>query len=582
MLEHYYVKPSTIDRIRDSWLGSQIDSYAGWMEANGYSSRTVFRRLPRLFCFAEFAQKRGCTDVASALALVEDFVSQWLVQHGPEAKTSASLRKHAIDVGNATRQMLGLASGDPVRHNRHRRPFPLESEVPGFQEYLRNECGLMESTIAGYRHHLHEFGQYLRKAGITSLGDLSPALLASFVVECAPGMAPCTRRDLCCHLKVLLRFCHREGITDRDLRGAVGMPQVYRLADVPRSITWDEVRRTLEAVDRRTIRGRRDYAILLFLVTYGLRAHEVAKLTLEDIDWKRERFQVPERKAGHSTAYPLAGVVAEALIDYLKRGRPETEDRHLFFRVVAPRSPITPATVSSSVAFYLQKAEIKVRKGGSHTLRHTCVQRLIDAEFPLKTIGDYVGHRSPESTRIYTKVATRPSIPMRPGRAARRDYEYKRCGTANAFCGIEPKAGVHFTKVTPTRSSPEFADFILEIAEHYSTADTIHLIMDNLSTHTRKALVDRFGEEVGGWLWDRFTVHYTPKHGSWLNQAEIEIGIFSRQCLGRRRIGDISTLCRQAKAWNRRTNRDKITIRWRFTRKHARLKLNYSIMRSRY
>ena len=86
MLEHYYVKPSTIDRIRDSWLGSQIESYVGWMEANGYSSRTVFRRLPRLFSFAEFAQKRGCTDVASALALVEEFVSEWLVQHGAGSK----------------------------------------------------------------------------------------------------------------------------------------------------------------------------------------------------------------------------------------------------------------------------------------------------------------------------------------------------------------------------------------------------------------------------------------------------------------------------------------------------------------
>ena len=178
-----------------------------------------------LLCFAEFAQKRGCTDVVSALSLVDEFASEWLVQHGAEAKTSASLRKHAIDVGNATRQMLRLASGGPVRHNRHRRPFPLESEVPGFEEYLRSECGLMESTIHGYRHHLHEFAQYLRRAGITSLGDLSPALLASFIVECAPGMAPCTRRDLCCHLKVLLRFCHREGITDRDLRGAVGMPR---------------------------------------------------------------------------------------------------------------------------------------------------------------------------------------------------------------------------------------------------------------------------------------------------------------------------------------------------------------------
>jgi site-specific recombinase XerD len=105
--------------------------------------------------------------------------------------------------------MLRLASGSEVRHNRHRRPFPLESKVPGFQEYLRSECGLMESTIQGYCHHLHEFGQYLRKAGITSFSALSPALLASFIVECAPGMAPCTRRDLCCHLKVLLRFCHR-------------------------------------------------------------------------------------------------------------------------------------------------------------------------------------------------------------------------------------------------------------------------------------------------------------------------------------------------------------------------------------
>ena len=175
---------------------------------------------------------------------------------------------------------------------------------------------------------------------------------------------------------------------------------------------------------------------------------------------------------------------------------------------------------------------------------------------------------------------TRPVIPMQPGKVARRDYEYERCGTANVFCGIEPKAGVHFTKVTPTRSSPEFADFILEIAAHYAAADTIHLVVANLSTHTRKALTDRFGEQIGGWLWNRFTVHYTPTHGSWLNQAEIEISLFARQCLGRRRIGDLGQLRRQTKAWNRRVNRDRITIRWKFTRKQARRKLNYSITRS--
>jgi transposase len=176
----------------------------------------------------------------------------------------------------------------------------------------------------------------------------------------------------------------------------------------------------------------------------------------------------------------------------------------------------------------------------------------------------------------------RPPVPMQPGQAARRDYEYKRCGTANVFCGIEPKAGRHYSKVTPTRCSAEFADYLVEIASRYPRARTIHLVMDNLSTHRRKALVDSFGEKVGGWLWNRFTPHYTPKHGSWLNQAEMEVGLFSRQCLGKRRIGDIAALRRQTQAWSRRMNRNRLTIAWKFTRRHARRKLHYKITQSRY
>jgi len=176
----------------------------------------------------------------------------------------------------------------------------------------------------------------------------------------------------------------------------------------------------------------------------------------------------------------------------------------------------------------------------------------------------------------------RAPVPMQPERVARRDYEYKRCGTANVFCGVEPKAGRHFTKVTPTRSSAEFADYLLKIAVRYPAADTIHLVMDNLSTHTRKALVERFGEKAGGWLWDRFTVHHTPKHGSWLNQAEMEVGMFSRQCLGKRRIGNIATLRKQTQAWNRRVNKNKITIQWKFTRRQARRTLHYAITQSKH
>jgi transposase len=176
----------------------------------------------------------------------------------------------------------------------------------------------------------------------------------------------------------------------------------------------------------------------------------------------------------------------------------------------------------------------------------------------------------------------RPPMAMQPGRIARRDVEYRRCGTANVFCGVQPKAGRYFTKVTNDRSSPEFADYLLDVAARYSEADTIHLVMDNLSSHTRKAAVQRFGAEAGDWLWNRFTVHYTPKHGSWLNQAEIAISLLSRQCLGQRRIADQATLRKEARAWNRRMNRDRVTIRWSFTRKQARKKFDYQIMRSRY
>lgn len=176
----------------------------------------------------------------------------------------------------------------------------------------------------------------------------------------------------------------------------------------------------------------------------------------------------------------------------------------------------------------------------------------------------------------------RAPLPARPGHVARCDYEYKRCGTANIFCGVEPKAGRHFPKPTATRSAAEFADYLVEIVARYPEARTIHLVMDNLNTHGRKSLVKRYGEKLGGLLWNRFTIHYTPKHGSWLNQAEIEVSLLSRQCLGQRRIGDLPVLCGEVHAWERRINRDHTTIDWKFTRKQARRKLHYSTTRARY
>ncbi|HMG04828.1 MAG TPA: IS630 family transposase [Chthoniobacterales bacterium] len=169
----------------------------------------------------------------------------------------------------------------------------------------------------------------------------------------------------------------------------------------------------------------------------------------------------------------------------------------------------------------------------------------------------------------------RPPSPAQPGRESRRDNEYERRGTANVFCAVEPKAGRHFTFPTPDRSGFEFARVAVALALAYPAAKTIHLVMDNLNIHRQTSLAEVFGAEMAAEVWDRFTVHYTPKHGSWLNQAEIEIGIFSRQCLGKRRIPNLASLRREAKAWNRRMNRDRVKINWKFDRNIARRKFGY-------
>lgn len=170
----------------------------------------------------------------------------------------------------------------------------------------------------------------------------------------------------------------------------------------------------------------------------------------------------------------------------------------------------------------------------------------------------------------------REAMLMEPGKLKKVDYEYKREGTANVFSVVEPKAGVYTMRVTENKKGPEFAKLLGAIERKYSTASTITLVMDNYTTHTKKSLIDFYGEEQGQWLWERFDVYRTPVHASWLNQAEIAIGMYARQCLGTARIPDIPTLRKRTAAWCKIINQKKITIEWTFDTKKAREKFAYT------
>ncbi|MBI4322007.1 MAG: tyrosine-type recombinase/integrase [Chloroflexi bacterium] len=404
MLERFFVRPRTIDHIRSSWISEGIVQYVTWLTARSFSARTVCRRVPLLLRFGAFARERGAQQWQELPQHLDAFVASWLADHSGPRHTLASCHKIALEARTPVEQMLRLMLTDFRGRGRPHKSHPFVVVAPNFFAYLQDERGLRNSSLKLYAHYLHRFAAYLDTLNLQHLSELSPPVLSGFVIELSQRMAWGGVRNACGVLHVFLAYLYRERILSKNLGQAVEPPQVYRLAKIPRSITWEEVRRLLEAIDRRTTTGRRDYAMLLLLVTYGLRGREVAALSLDNIDWRAERLHIPERKAGHSSTYPLSPVVAQALVDYLQNGRPATNDRHIFFRTLAPQQPITAAAVSARAAHYLRRIGVSVPRPGSHTLRHTCVQRLVDAEFDLKVIGDYMGHRSSASTEVYTKV----------------------------------------------------------------------------------------------------------------------------------------------------------------------------------
>jgi hypothetical protein len=168
---------------------------------------------------------------------------------------------------------------------------------------------------------------------------------------------------------------------------------------------------------------------------------------------------------------------------------------------------------------------------------------------------------------------TRTPLPAAPGQPERVDYEYERCGTTNLFLTCEPLAGHRHVTVTEQRTAVDFAKAVRDLLEvRYPQAERVVLVMDNLNTHKPAALYQAFEPAVARSLIERLEIHYTPKHGSWLNMAEIELSVLSRQCLDRR-LPEVDTLTQEVAVWEQARNSDARPVNWRFTTPDARIKL---------
>ena len=280
---------------------------------------------------------------------------------------------------------------------------PYHELLEGYCRFLRRDRGLAETTVTNYRSYLRDF--------LASRGNaISPAELVQLTMDDLVAFSRRRGAALGCtawnHLTTSLsgfyRWLDLLGHEGRHLVGAVPLRRRYRLADVPCALSSEQVQRLLGVVDRNEPNGRRNYAMLLLIATYGLRGCEVRALRLDSIDWSHDTVTILASKTRRRTL-PLTRPVGEAILEYLREERPPSAHRQVFLSSRPPHGPLR-SKINRWFARHLDKADIETPRRGAHILRHSLAVHLMLNGETLKAIGDVLGHRSPDTTFIYTKL----------------------------------------------------------------------------------------------------------------------------------------------------------------------------------
>jgi site-specific recombinase XerD len=281
-------------------------------------------------------------------------------------------------------------------------PGPAKELLDCYHDYLLGERGVTAGTARGYVDFVRPFVATRVRDEVLDLAGITAAEVTGFVLSSCPGRAVGSAKLTVCALRSLLRWLHLTGQTPSSLAAAVPSVAGRRLAGLPKGLEPGELRRLLASCDRRTRTGRRDYAVLLLLSRLGLRGGEIARLGLDDIDWRRGEVTICG-KGSRSERLPLPADVGAAIAAYLRRGRPATaQGRSVFVRVHAPHRALTTGGVSMVVFDAAQRAGLP--KMHAHRLRHTAATAMLRAGSPLPEVGQVLRHRSALTTAIYAKV----------------------------------------------------------------------------------------------------------------------------------------------------------------------------------
>lgn len=398
MFSKLFTSPRTIARYRDGPLADERTRFLAECASAGFQTCSLRKMATHQLRLVGLLGLRMREPVS--MLQIEAAADEWSRSGGHHRTRPATTQARARFVGHAVRwlRFAGLLEESEPAGHAH------TAEAAAFAEWMREERGWSAEHICACSGTVDRFFRSLDGQGVP-LRSVTICHVDQEIARCqARGCNRVTVRDYAVRLRVFFRFAEERGWCTAGLADGILPTRSHPGETIPKGLQQDEVVRLLATTEGDRPADIRDRAVLLLLITYGLRAGEVSGLELDNLDWVQETLRVRCPKPGRTHLYPLSRNVGQAIVRYLREVRPPRPERALFLTMCAPLRRMSRSAVSHAVGSRLTRIGVSGKRMGAHSLRHATAQRLLDRGLSMKQVGDYLGHRSVESTSAYAKV----------------------------------------------------------------------------------------------------------------------------------------------------------------------------------
>jgi site-specific recombinase XerD len=402
MLDTFFTQSKVRTRMQSGPIGSYLSEFAAMLHRQGYAESTIRRHLRGAEQFGSWLLKHGISVADVSAATINQYREE-LGRHFPPSCPEGRSPHKAYGLG----QLVGLLRQQgALRSDAEAGPsIGVEKWLADFDHHLDQVAGYTPKTRNNYIRYARRLLTSCFGIGEPDWPAFQSELITGFVRQEADKLQPSSCGQPITAIRALLRFLATKGVVPAGLQGAVPTVRTWRHSSLPRHISAAEVEHVIKACDLSTPLGLRERAVVVLLARLGLRAGEVIRLKLDDIDWVEGRLIIRAGKTHCERGLPLSQEVGEALLSYLQRARPVTTHRELFLRWRPPFIPLRYSnTITRLVIKILKRAEVKIHRPGAHVLRHTLATGMAQQGVAFKEIADVLGHRSIASTGIYAKL----------------------------------------------------------------------------------------------------------------------------------------------------------------------------------